>query len=431
MSIKWGGRGCGHISRWSESVANWNGSPSLYLDFVDGTQTLDPRITFTRATTATFTGSNGLIQTAAINAPRFDYNPTTLAPLGLLIEEQRTNLLTYSEQFDNATWNKSNATITADAVMSPDGTMDADKLVEAATTGTHYAAQTFSALTGVYSVTCYVKAAERTNVILLAIGGTTPRAICFDLSTGTTYPEQFGGVSPPDLASSMTNVGNGWWRCRMSWTADGQTSLRIYTDSGNGNGSTTGDGISGIFIWGADLEAGAFPTSYIPTVASQVTRSADVAVMTGANFSSWYNAAEGTFYSEVIKLGNLNFQQVYQVNDGSSSNAMALGFGSGLHPLRFDVTTSGVSQAQITGIANTTALNTSLRTAAAYAVNDFAISGNGAAVATDTLGTVPVVNQLGIGYRTFSTPLTLTGTIRRIAYFPRRLANSELRAITA
>ena len=87
-------------------------------------------ITFTRSTTATFVGSNGLIQSAAINAPRFDFDPVTLAPLGFLIEEQRVNLLLYSAEFDNAAWAKTNTTITANATTSPDGTANADGTLE-------------------------------------------------------------------------------------------------------------------------------------------------------------------------------------------------------------------------------------------------------------------------------------------------------------
>ena len=101
---------------------------ALNLNFTTGT--LDSRITFTRSTTGSYYNSAGVLSTAAINAPRFDYDPVTLESVGLLIEESRTNLLTYSEQFDNAVWTKSNASITANAIIAPDGTLTADKLVE-------------------------------------------------------------------------------------------------------------------------------------------------------------------------------------------------------------------------------------------------------------------------------------------------------------
>ena len=111
-----------------------NRRPSLNLNFQGGK--LDSRVTFARSTTGTFVGSDGLIQTAAINTPRFDYDPVTLACKGLLIEEQRVNLLTYSDDFSNAAWTKTNATVTANAVAAPDGTTTADTLTASGANGT-------------------------------------------------------------------------------------------------------------------------------------------------------------------------------------------------------------------------------------------------------------------------------------------------------
>jgi hypothetical protein len=201
------------------------------------------------------------------------------------------------------------------------------------------------------------------------------------------------------------------------------------------NGTTTnytGDGYSGIYIWGAQLESSSFSTSYIKTVASQVTRSADSASMVGSNFSSWYRADEGTLYVESIKNGNLNFQQLINVNDGTTSNTIAFGFGSGAFPLRQDVVVSTVSQASITAIADTTALGLKLKISGAYKVNDFAISGNAGAVATDISGVIPNgLNRMDIGYRSASTALTYTGTIKKIAFYPQRLSNAQHQALTA
>ena len=375
---------------------------------------------YTPTTTQPITNYIPVLQTAASGVARFDHNPTTFESLGLLIEEQRTNLLTYSEQFDNAAWTKTNSTVTANVTVAPDGSVTAD-LLTGSGTGANYLFQGVTLVQGgIYTLTCYVKANVLTGSVRFR-DFTEAGTADFNISTLVT-PVRTGTFTE----ASITDVGNDWYRLSGTFAptiATGNHNISI--------GFTSGSNTNSFFIWGAQLEAGAFPTSYIPTVASQVTRAADAASMTGTNFSSWYNQAAGTFYSEVIKLGNLSFQQICQVNDGSSSNAIAIGFGSGLHPLRLDVTTGGVSQASITGIANTTALNTSLRTAAAYAVNDFAISGNGAAVATDTLGTVPVVNQLGIGYRTFSTPLTLTGTIRKLSYYPIRCTDAQLQALTS
>jgi hypothetical protein len=397
-------------------------SPSLLLNFTN-TSTLDPRITFTRSTTATFTGSNGLIQTAAIDAPRFDYNPTTLASLGLLIEEQRVNLWTYSEQFDNAAWTKTNSSITANTVIAPDGALTGDKITSNISQ-LGFVVQSLSQTTGTaYTVSVYAKAGEY-NFCQLRITGTVVASITrayFNLANGTTT-----GVA--NCTASITPAGNGWYRCSITYTtvATATASPRIY---GQVNASdTVGDGTSGIYIWGAQLEAGAFATSYIPTVASQVTRAADFASITGTNFSSWYNASEGTFYADFTPLSSdyLANKNLFLASDNTASNFNGLRYvTSGSRP-GLGVTSAGATQANIS--TGTMVAGTSYRIAGAYKVNDFAVSRNGAAAGTDTSGTVPVVNRAEIG--------ALAGAnigsqhLARLAYYPRRLANAELQGIT-
>jgi hypothetical protein len=160
-------------------------------------------ITFTRSTTATFVGSNGLIQSAAINAPRFDFNPATLAPNGLLMEEQRVNLMTYSEQFDNAGWSKTNSTITANATTAPDGAISADTITDDITLGQHQANQNFSTVSGTtYVLSCFFKQ-DTARYARLALGGTAMNfaAATFDLQTGTVLSG----------TASITSFGNGWF----------------------------------------------------------------------------------------------------------------------------------------------------------------------------------------------------------------------------
>ena len=136
--------------------------PTLLLDFAN-VKALDPRITFTRASTATYYDAFGVMQTAASGVARFDSNPTTGESLGLLIEEQRTNLLTYSAQFDNAAWSKPNSdTITANTVVAPDGVLSGDAFVETTATGTHTLFQNATLVGGtVYTLSVYLQAACR------------------------------------------------------------------------------------------------------------------------------------------------------------------------------------------------------------------------------------------------------------------------------
>jgi hypothetical protein len=394
-------------------------SPTLILDFV-GAQTMDPRITFTRASTATFTGQNGLIQTAAIDAPRFDYNPTTLAPLGLLIEEQRANLFTYSEDFANAAWQPTRASITANTIVAPDGTLTGDKLVEDTTaTNTHSVRQNFTVAVGAYTYSVFAKAGERT-ILQCARNNSNIDLIShvFNLVTGVAT----------GTGASMTSVGNGWYRCVGVITVNTAASTGVLFTLNNGSTITyTGDGFSGLFLWGAQLEAGAFPTSYIQTVASQVTRAADVASMTGTNFSDWYNATEGTAYTEAASLATAYLGAIVGFSDGTINNRLSIRGMTVSNQSTSLGLVSGVTQWSFAFSSQTTAAT---KFALGYKVNDIAFTRNAATPLTDASALIPVVNQLRIGAEGTGTQ-GYNGHIRQIVYYPRRLANSELQAITA
>lgn len=394
-----------------------------------------------RASTATFIGSNGLIQTAASGAARYSYNPLNLsAAPALLLEETRTNLLTYSEQFENAAWTKLRATVSANSTLAPDGTNTADKLVEDTTaSSSHLAVQGVSVTSGqAYTVSFYLKAAERTRVLMSMSFSFPPSSDCmFDASTGVATPV-IGGLSP-----SMVSVGSGWYRCSMSAIANatGTGNINFYMDNGTSI-VYTGNGTSGIYIWGAQLEAGSYPTSYILTTAAQVTRAADtstsaattraggVATMTGANFSEWYRQDEGTFVA-FARRDALSPGRLITLSDGTSGNQICITLIVSSNSLRADleVTVGGVLQ-----VATTTtpvfAVGSMFAIAFVYKANDFAISVNGTTVVTDTSGAVPIVDRVHIGTdRTGAN--SHNGTVARIAYYPVKLSPSQLQALTS
>jgi hypothetical protein len=404
--------------------------PTLALDFANMT-TLDSRITFTRASGATYFDSSGVLQTAASGVARFDHNPTTLAPLGLLIEEQRTNLVTYSEDFANAAWTKTRSSITANTIVAPDGTLTGDKLVENTDNNTHLIVSNAPSLSSgtVYAVTVFAKAAERTNFALQlgtgseAFGASVPFAY-FNLSNGTT-----SGAS--SATATMTSIGNGWYRCSLvtiAATATAATSVRIKLANSTPSDSYTGDGFSGIFIWGAQLEAGAFPTSYIPTVAAAATRNADVASMTGTNFSSWYRADEGTVYVDSPANSSASNITALTISDNTSSNRFFIGTGGNNTVWNPFVITSGVGVATLTQ-SNLYPPQTNPKIVLAYQVDNFAASVSGNTAVTDTSGALPVVNRLYIG-ASATGGANLNGTIRKIAFYPTRLSNAQLQALT-
>jgi hypothetical protein len=357
---------------------------------------------------------------SAYYGPRFDYDPVTLAPRGLLIEEARTNLLNYSAQFDDAYWAKGGSTVSANVTTAPDGTSTADKLVEDTSTGVHRIFNNIgtTVVSGApYAWTIYAKAAERTVVQLL---NNNLQGATFDLTNGAVSNITGG------FTASATNAGNGWYRLFISANASSASErLLIYLQSG-GTNTYTGNGTSGIYIYGAQLEAGAFATSYIPTVASTVSRSADVATMTGTNFSSWYNQSEGTFVAEASKYANVD-GYAFTADAGLAANLVGggvLASGAGFS----SINAGGVAQAfQSVG---SIAPNSVFKIAVAAATNNANVAANGAVSTTDTTVTMPTVDRLQIGsYVGVST--RLNGHIRAIAYYNTRLPNTQLQTLTA
>ena len=304
----------------------------------------DPRITFTRASTASYYGSDGILRLAAANEPRIDYDPVTKACKGFLVEEQRTNLLTYSEQFSNAAWSKFESSITAGVAISPDGMMSADKLTESVDSDRHFVYQDITVTSGVsYTVSVFVKSAERSGIRIDAgddrFGAGNYAE--FNLSTKTASP--YGNCTAGVVESAQ-----GYLRCYCTFIATTSATSAFTVELHNGTSvSYTGDGTSGIYIWGAQLEAGSFPTSYIPTLGAQVTRAADIASVN--ELSPWYNAAAGTF---VIEHDAASGRPLLS----SGANTIAVSQGAGKLVVAYDAAGSYVSHnggAYVTGPALT------------------------------------------------------------------------------
>jgi len=376
---------------------------------------------YTPTTTQPITNYLPVLLAAQAGVPRFDHNPTTGVSLGLLIEEQRTNLLLYSEQFDDAYWTKTRTTITSNTNIAPSGALTADAFYDVTGSGGQSAIQravTTTAASHTFSV--YAKYLNkqwiRLTTSLFSFGTTY-----FDLQNGVI------GTVNANHTAAISSVGNGWYRISITFTATAAVNT-FYIEGAAGNGVPTYTPVDGqgYFIWGAQLEAGAFPTSYIPTVASQVTRSADAASMTGTNFSSWYNPGEGTLYAESISPNSFSRCQA-SINDGTNNNKIEPALSSGNFYL-LGVNVAGVSVGSAT-TANAATANASSKTAGAYKVDDFAVSLNSGTVATDTSGTLPIVDRMFIGQRTAGS-VAINGTIRKLSYYPLRLTNAQLQALT-
>jgi hypothetical protein len=404
--------------------------PKLALDFT--TASLDPRVTFTRTgNTATVVNSSGNVVGINADLPRFDYDPITLVCKGLLIEEARTNLATYSAAFDDASWGKVACTISATNNPSPDGGNNADTITEDSAASAHFVVKSASS-SGVVTASVFAKATtgNRYLVIGFSRAASVWVAATFDLVNGVHTQTLISSYTSPVV--SITPFPNGVYRCSITATTDTVNDIRIglsnastYSAVTRGFGSYTGDGESGVIVYGAQLEAGAFATSYIPTEATTVTRNADVATMTGTNFSDWFNASEGAFYGEAVVGRQVSAAGtgVY-VASNAVTNSMSM-FYRGSGATGAQVVDGGATQADLSPTGVLTA-NQVFKSVLAYKVNNFAASGNAGTVVTDAAGTVPTLDRLLIG----TNVNYLNGHVRKISYYPQRLINAEVQAFS-
>jgi hypothetical protein len=401
--------------------------PSLDLNFANSKSLVDAvtgqnLVTFTRASSGTYVGSDGLIKTATTDTPRFDHNPTTNESLGLLVEESRTNLLLRSEEFGDAAWTTAAATVTSNTGVAPDGSSTADTITSSGSAIVSQATvKAASAIT--YTGSLFVKGTVTAFSFSIDDGATVNRGrVVFNLSTGTISSTNNDGTFT-GTSGTITLFPNGWYKLTITTTTNSTTSVRLRP-------FWSGSGTS-IDAWGAQLEAASFPTSYIPTTTATVTRSADVASITGANFSSWYRQDEGTVFisarTNATHGGVNSFPRIHAISDGTNDNVIQNYYRvlSSYTDAGYNITTLTVAQAGFD--ANNERNGQSQSTA--YANNDFALAVNGSLVSADNTGTVPTVSQLRLGAR--GTGLgPLNGTIRRLTYWPQRLPNTTLQQIT-
>jgi len=385
-------------------------------------------------TTQPITNYQMTLVNAAVNQPRFDHDPITGERKGLFIEDATTNLLTYSEDFGNAIWTKAAVTVSGDFTYAPDGTKSADKLIETATTAGHVISTTSGITVSgskKYSYSVYAKAKEKQHLQLIVTGvglGVNDYAN-FDLQNGLIGDIGVG------IDAVITPVGNGWYRCSISFIPVSGTIATLYMWLINASNSarapsTAGNGYDGLFIWGAQFEdASASPSSYVATTSTTVTRSYDLAQLTGNNFSSWYNQQEGSILAEVKMdqkpLSGYFNNRLLTLESGSSSNSIYSMFDSaGI--LRSDVVFNGNIAASLT--SGSWSVGEIYKSTIAFASDNFAGCFNSGTVSTDNSGVLP--KNLTTCYIGSGTAF-LRGYIRKFQYYPKRLSNTELQALSA
>ena len=413
--------------------------PTLDLAFAQ-TKQLDSRITFTRSSTATYVDENGIIQTAAVNTPRFDHDPVTGESLGLLIEESRINLFTYSEDFNSGGWIVTASTVTSNTVTSPAGTTTADTIIPNTTNALHrtYFVVSLSNTT-VYTTSYFIKPFENYKKVFLRIGGQSNSPVVV-WNTQTKTVDDARGIF---TSSFIEEYPNGWYKIGLTMTTNLTTfapNLGVVSDSYTFESATnevrfTGDGTSGAYIWGAQLEQGSFPTSYIPTSGSTVTRSSDNASFVGTNLTDWFNLDEGTWIVDTRKTQGIDgyYSALFYMRPVSGTiqtrNELYKRNGTGEFTYQHGIN-NGTKSANIDSTAVITAGDNTIF--AYYKEDDFGLGFNGTIDTTDTSGTThespdPTIylalgSSLGSEY--------WNGHISRFTYYPRRLNNSQLQNIT-
>ena len=228
-----------------------------------------------------------------LNIPRLDYSLGSCP--NLLLEPQRTNLALRSEEFDNASWTKLNVSVTANTTTSPSGVQNADSLVENTATGLHLILQAFVSTATTYSYTCYIKPDTRTRAYLRTDTNVGTVRTLFDLTGAGSV------VLLNHTSATITNIGNGWYKCSITFIEGvGAVGRLVAVEGAIGtNISYTGNGLTAFYLWGAQLEAGAYATSYIPTTTASVTRNADSISLGNVYTNGLISASGGTWFVEL------------------------------------------------------------------------------------------------------------------------------------
>ena len=371
--------------------------------------------TVVRATEATRVNEEGLIETMGANVPRLDYSGGG-CPV-LLTEGQRTNLLPYSSDFSNASWDTSRIeTPYISGVVSPDGTLNAYTLeMSSGQTNGGGVFKTGISISGDNSFSVFAKK-KTSKYLALGDTGLTSNAVYFDLENGvvgTTY----------NATGEIQDFGNGWYRCTMKYTLTSSNAKFIYQS--NIDGTTLGGVVGGdsIYIYGAQLEAGSYPTSYIKTEGSAVTRNGDQVF--GAGDASTFNDSEGVLMVDISALAAAPTRAI-TIGDGTNSNRIQFYYNSS-NVLNGNVINVG---SQVTGFSYSGDSNIPNKVALKYKVNDFSFWVNGFKIAVDTNGITPVgLNELQFNNGAGASPFY--GKTKQVQYFNTALTDSELEKLTS
>ena len=376
---------------------------------------------FTRASSGTTVNQSGLIETVGSGLPRIDFQGNTKG--ALLLEPSRTNLIPYSDRFNTPPfWTQVALTVSNNATISPDGTLNASKITRTSTSGNARLVHSSVAVSSGAKATlsAFFKYNDTDEIILFS--PITLQGKRFSLQNATAGADF---VSAPD-GYGIENYGNGWYRFYIVVTAPSTSvDLTIYVQ----NNATTS-----IYLFGAQIEEGSYPTSYIPTSGSAVTRVADSCSQTVP--SGVIGQTEGTLYAEIdFKSKPENGSPVVSImtlnNDVNNlQNCIILGIERQSGGINRFYPFVQVSNSTVAFIIGGTLTDGNYKAAFAYKQNDFVLYVNGVQIGTDSSGAVPTTSQVLVGERFNNDAAKIADGIKDTKLYNTRLSNSELAALT-
>ena len=408
-------------TEWQRFTATFTGNTQVYCRFVleSGTSTSVDLLVYGAQLNIGSTAKPYFPTTDRLNVPRLTYQNGGGGCPSLLLEKQSTNLLKYSEDYTQLNWNLNNATITANNTTSPDGTQNADLLKEDSSNIHHrlYDGGVVISTSSTYTSSVFVKKASGTRNLRISFGGGFgEQYVTFNVNNGTI-------VATDNATGIIQNFGDGWYRCIATATSGLVPNVNVIYWLTNGNSETyQGDGTSGVYIYGAQLEASSYPTSYIPTTSSSATRVADACFKTG--ISSLIGQTEGTIFVQCNLQDSTGLGQAIATLYENSTNVIIL-YKQSDNVLKCFVLTGGTLVANLGAVA----VSGNIKIAVGYKGNDFALYINGVQRGTDTSGSVPTCSNLYLGADDVGAQ-KMSGIINQAILFPTRLTNAELASLT-
>lgn len=411
----------------ADAAINWN--------FARTPGYIDPRAVLSRASVGRGITRLGRLETRPANTGRWRYNPATGLSEGLLIEAQRTNLLLYSEEFDNAAWTKTTCTVGANAATAPDGTATADSLTVTGAAGNVAQAVTITTGRGA-ALSVFAKPFATSFLYAQLTDGSDVVEVWFNLASGAVASNTGGGSSITFALAVIEPMSDGFFRCHIEVTTASVTTLTAKISAAAAD-STAPANTDSVYAWGAMLSAAGTrtgPTSYIPTTSATVTREADRLIQ--AIDTSWFNVNEGSLYIDVtlgiptatwnaaaVQLGgfgNTTSDRIYFERHATSGMALITVAGGTSRSLTQSVTYTPGARLKIAG---------------AWKANDGSFTVNGAAPSTRADLTIPTgLVRMNVGSSPWSAAPSgelANAIFRAWQYFPRRLSDADLIALTS